>query len=145
MHQTQQNRPDQQTSDGSHQTNKTSTCPHAIVKKFICYRQHASRSNALFRFKDSSLLTRAKLQKMLRFTLSSLKLPAEQFSTHSLHIGSATAAAEAGVSVRHHTKHNCQCLFVKLGIFPFSCSQSAKQIGLLSPLAILWDNTAPTP
>lgn len=78
---------------------KQSTCPHAIVNKFIRYRRHASRSDALFRFKDGSLLTRPKLQKMLRHTLSSLKLPAEQFGTHSLRIGSATAAAEAGVSV----------------------------------------------
>ena len=76
-----------------------STCPHAIVNKFIRYRRHASRSDALFRFKDGSLLTRPKLQKMLRHTFSSLKLPVEQFGTHSLRIGSATAAAEAGVSV----------------------------------------------
>ena len=78
---------------------KQSTCPHLIVNKFISYRRHASRSDALFRFKDGSLLTRPKLQKMLRHTLSSLKLPAEQYGTHSLRIGSATAAAEAGVSV----------------------------------------------
>ena len=33
-------------------------------------------------------------------TLHSLHMPAEQFGTHSLRIGSATAAAEAGISMK---------------------------------------------
>lgn len=78
---------------------KQSTCPHAITSKFLHYRRHARRSDALFRLKDGSLLTRPKLQSMLRHTLRAIKLPAEQFGTHSLRIGAATAAAEAGVSV----------------------------------------------
>lgn len=78
---------------------KQNTCPYAIAKKFLYYRRHAKRSDALFRFKDGKLLTRSKLLKTLRHTLNSLKLPAEHFGTHSLRIGAATAAAKAGVAV----------------------------------------------
>ena len=78
---------------------KQNTCPHAITSEFLHYRRHAKRSDATFRYKDGSLLTRQKLQKMLRYTISSLNLPAKHFGTHSLRIGSATAEAEAGVSV----------------------------------------------
>ena len=37
---------------------------------------------------------------MIPNTLHSLKLPAELFGTHSLRIGSATAAAEAGIPMK---------------------------------------------
>lgn len=73
------------------------TCPVKLTTKFLQYRCHAQKTDALFRYRDGSLLTRPKLQKMLRNALSANKLPPEMFGTHSLRIGSATAAAEAGI------------------------------------------------
>ena len=43
---------------------------------------------------------RPRLQAMIHNTLHSLKLPAELFGTHSLCIGSATAAAEARIPMK---------------------------------------------
>ena len=73
---------------------KADICPVHIAKKFLHCRRHA---HALFRCHDGSLLTLPRLQTLLRKALRSLKLPAELFSTHSLRIGSATAAAEVGI------------------------------------------------
>ena len=73
------------------------TCPLRLLQKFMRYRKRASRSDALFRFHNGSLLTRAKLQTILQESLQALGLPANKFGTHSLRIGSATAAATAGV------------------------------------------------
>ena len=79
---------------------KQDICPVKILKKFLHLRRHAHRSDAAFRFKNGTLLTRRKLQAILHRTLHSLNLPAELFGTHSLRIGSATAAAEAGVPIK---------------------------------------------
>lgn len=76
---------------------KRRLCPLKLLRKFMHYRKHASRSDALFRLHDTSLLTRAKLQRTLQESLRTLGLPAHKFGTHSLRIGSATAAATAGV------------------------------------------------
>ena len=76
---------------------KTDTCPVLIKQQFLHFRRHARNTDALFCFQDGSLLTRPRLQAMLRKALHALKLPAELFGTHSLRIGSATAAAEAGI------------------------------------------------
>ncbi len=72
-------------------------CPVHTTKQFLHFRRHARASDALFRFQDGSLLTRPRLQTLLRKALRSLKLPAELFGTHSLRLGSATAAAEVGI------------------------------------------------
>ena len=70
-------------------------CPLKLLRKFLqSYRKQAPRSDALFRFHNTSLLTRAKLQRTLQ---EALGLPAHKYGTHSLRIGSATAAATAGV------------------------------------------------
>ena len=76
---------------------KQPTCPVKLVSKFLQFRRLAQKNNALFRCKDGSLLTRSRLQTILRKALSALNFPAELFGTHSLRIGSATAAAEAGI------------------------------------------------
>ena len=76
---------------------KADICPVHITKQFLYFRRHAHASDAVFRFQDGSLLTRSRLQTMLRKALHLLKLPAELFGTHSLRIGSATAAAEVGI------------------------------------------------
>lgn len=76
---------------------KADICPVHIAKKFLHCRRHAYASDALFRCHDGSLLTLPRLQTLLRKALHSLKLPAELFGTHSLRIGSATAAAEVGI------------------------------------------------
>lgn len=76
--------------------NKT-LCPLKLLQKFMQYRKHAASSDALYRFHNGSLLTRAKLQATLQESLQALGLPAHKFGTHSLRIGSATAAATAGV------------------------------------------------
>lgn len=72
-------------------------CPLKLLRKFMRYRKQAPSSDALFRFHDTSLLTRAKLQRTLQESLQTLGLPDHKFGTHSLRIGSATAAARAGV------------------------------------------------
>ena len=76
-------------------------CPVKIMSKFLqlTLSKRASKKDAFFRLKDGSLLTRARLQTVMRAILSSLGLPAELYGTHSLCIGGATAAAEAGVPV----------------------------------------------
>ena len=79
---------------------KQDICPVQITKHFLHLRKHAHKSDAIFRLRDGSLLTRPRLQAIIRNTLHSLKLPAELFGTHSLRIGSATAAAEAGIPMK---------------------------------------------
>ena len=79
---------------------KQNICPVQITKQFLHLRKHAHKSDTIFRLKDGSLLTRPRLQAMIRNTLHSLELPAELFGTHSLHIGSGTAAAEAGIPMK---------------------------------------------
>ena len=79
---------------------KQDICPVQITKQFLHLRKHAHKSDAIFRLRDGSLLTRPRLQAIIRNTLHSLKLPAELFGTHSLRIGSATAAAEAGIPMK---------------------------------------------
>ena len=79
---------------------KQAICPVKITRRFLQYRQQANHSDALFRLKDGSLLTRQRLQSVLRKSLTMLNLPAKHFGTHSLRIGSATAAAQAGVPVK---------------------------------------------
>ena len=79
---------------------KQAICPVKITRRFLQYRQQANHSDALFRLKDGSLLTRQRLQLVLRESLTMLNLPAKHFGTHSLRIGSATAAAQAGVPVK---------------------------------------------
>ena len=71
-------------------------CPLKLLRKFLQYCKQAPRSDALFRFHNTSLLTRAKLR-TLQEALQTLGLPAHKYGTHSLRIGSATAAATAGV------------------------------------------------
>jgi len=72
-------------------------CPLKLLRKFLRYRRYAAGSDALFRLQDGSLLTRAKLHARLQQSLEALGLPASKFGTHSLRIGSATAAAAIGV------------------------------------------------
>ena len=79
---------------------KQAICPVKITHRFLQYRQQANHSDVLFRLKDGSLLTRQRLQSVLRESLTMLNLPAKHFGTHSLRIGSATAAAQAGVPVK---------------------------------------------
>ena len=79
---------------------KQTICPVELLKRFLHLRRHAHRSDAAFQLKNGSLLTRANLLSVLRKTLNSLNMPAEQFGTHSLRIGSATAAAEAGIPIK---------------------------------------------
>ena len=79
---------------------KKGVCPVQITKKFLYLRRHTHRSDAVFRHKDGSLLTRPRLQAIIRKSLHSLNLPANLYGTHSLRIGSATAAAEAGISMK---------------------------------------------
>ena len=74
---------------------KQAICPVKITRRFLQYRQQANHSDALFRLKDGALLTRQRLQSVLRKSLTMLNLPAKHFGTHSLRIGSATAAAQA--------------------------------------------------
>ena len=76
-------------------------CPVKIMSKFrrLTLSKRASKKDAFFRLKDGSLLTQARLQTVMHAILSSLGLPAELYGTHSLRIGAATAAAEAGVPV----------------------------------------------
>ena len=71
---------------------KADICPVHIAKNFLHCRRHTHASDALFHCHDGLLLTLPRLQTLLRKALHSLKLPAELFSTHSLRIGSATAA-----------------------------------------------------
>ena len=78
---------------------KQEFCPVKLARRFLQYKQNAPQSDAAFRLKDGSLLTRPRLQTILRKSLTMLNLPAQHFGTHSLRIGSATAAAEAGVPV----------------------------------------------
>ena len=79
---------------------KQAICPVKITRRFLQYQQQANHSDALFRLKNGSLLTRQRLQSVLRESLTMLNLPAKHFGTHSLRIGSATAAAQAGVPVK---------------------------------------------
>ena len=50
-----------------------------------------------FVFPDGKLLTKGKFVGFLKDTLGELGLPKEQFAGHSLRIGAATAAAQAGI------------------------------------------------
>ena len=72
-------------------------CPLKLLRKFLQYHKLAPQSDALFRFHNTSLLTRAKLQRTLQEALQTLGLPAHKYGTHSLRIRSATAAATAEV------------------------------------------------
>ena len=96
---------------------KQNICPVQITKQFLYLRKHAHKSDAIFRLKDGSLLTRPRLQAMIRNTLHSLKVPAELFGTHSLCIGSATAAAEAGIPMKiikamGRWSSDCYCRYI---------------------------------
>ena len=79
---------------------KQIVCPVKLLKRFLHLRRHAHRTDAAFRLQNGSLLTRSNLLSVLRTTPNSLNMPAEQFGTHSLRIGSATAAAEAGIPIK---------------------------------------------
>ena len=57
------------------------------------------------------------LQAMIRNTMHSFKFPAELFCTHSQHIGSATAAAEARIPVKiikamGRWSSDCYCSYI---------------------------------
>ena len=102
---------------------KADICPVHIAKKFLHCRRHAHASDALFRCHDGSLLTLLRLQTLLRKALCSLKLPAELFGTHSLRIGSATAAAEVGIyPLGYHQGHGS----VVQRLLPHLCANSTQ-------------------
>jgi len=75
-------------------------CPILLTKEYIELRGHTSKSAPFFTMKDGSLLTRARLQARLRAALTILGHPARDYGTHSLRIGSASAAAAAGVPMK---------------------------------------------
>ena len=76
-------------------------CPVELARSFLQFRRKAPGQEAVFRRKDGSLLTRQRLQALLRKTISQFGLPAQHFGTHSLRIGAATAAAQAGIPPEH--------------------------------------------
>ena len=70
-------------------------CPVAAVAAFMVKRGRTP--GPFFVFPDGKPLTKAKFVGFLRDALGDLGLPKEQFAGHSLRIGAATAAAQAGI------------------------------------------------
>ena len=58
-------------------------CPLKLLRKFLQYRKQAPRSDALFRFHNTSLLTRAKLQRTLQEALQTLGSQMQIWDTQS--------------------------------------------------------------
>ena len=70
-------------------------CPVAAVAAFMVKRGRTP--GPFFVFPDGKPLTKAKFVGFLKDALGELGLPKEQFAGHSLRIGAATAAAQAGI------------------------------------------------
>ena len=71
-------------------------CPVAAILAFLARR--GMEAGPLFRFEDSSPLTRSKLVVWLRSTLTQVGIDCFSYSGHSFRIGVATTAAARGFS-----------------------------------------------
>ena len=76
----------------------TSTCPVRAMCRYFSATRHHRRSQPLFVDHAGHYLTRQKLTSVLRALLEAAGYPkTHQYSSHSLRIGAATAAAGAGL------------------------------------------------
>ncbi len=74
----------------------SSTCPVRAMSKFLTLRQYGP-SGPLFTLSSGVYLTRSSVSATMKSLLRTAGINPETFSSHSLRIGAATAAAEAGL------------------------------------------------
>ena len=76
----------------------SSTCPISLIEQYLEASHHLSPHLPLFHFADGKLLTRYSLATSLKECIIAVGENPKHFSTHSLRIGGATAAAAAGIT-----------------------------------------------
>ena len=76
----------------------SSTCPISLLEQYLEASHHLSPHLPLFHFADGKLLTRYSLATSLKECIIAVGESPKHFSTHSLRIGGAMAAAAAGIT-----------------------------------------------
>ena len=74
----------------------TPSCPATLLTRYMTHSQHLRPSVPIFQFKDGSYLTPSRFTAVLKQALTAVGTNPRHFSSHSLRIGGATAAAAAG-------------------------------------------------
>ena len=76
----------------------SSTCPISLIEQYLEASHHPSPHLPLFHFADGKLLMRYSLATSLKECIIAVGENPKHFSTHSIRIGGATAAAAAGIT-----------------------------------------------
>ena len=76
---------------------RASACPVDLLASYIMHARQLPRTAPLFQWKDGTYLTPSKFTTVLKQALTAVGANQRHFSTHSLRIGGATAAATAGI------------------------------------------------